>query len=82
MKTVFVLQHVHLLPAGQEDIKLIGVYSSSKTAQAAIERVRGQPGFREHPQIIDPVTDDDESGFYIEQYELDKDHWLEGFVTV
>jgi hypothetical protein len=31
--------------------------------------------------ITDPLTDDEESGFYLDEYELDKDHWCEGFIT-
>jgi len=50
---------------------LIGVYESEQLAQTAIERLRGQPGFAEYPQ-----------GFQICSYELNKDHWLEGFVRV
>jgi hypothetical protein len=35
----------------------------------------------QHPKIIDPTQTDEEQGFYIDEYELDKDHWTEGFVT-
>ena len=82
MKTVFVVEHLHVLPGGQENVKFIGVYRSSEAAHAAIERRKVHPGFRDHPRLIDPITDDDESGFYIGEYELDKDQWDEGFVTV
>jgi hypothetical protein len=82
MKTVFVVQHVHVLPGGQEEVKFIGAYRSSEAALAAIGRLRVQPGFCEHPRLIDPLTDDDDNGFYVDEYELDKDHWTEGFVTV
>ncbi|MCP2080108.1 UNVERIFIED_ORG: hypothetical protein J2W74_001294 [Methylorubrum zatmanii] len=34
-------------------------------------RVKGQPGFRDHPE-----------GFETSVYPLDKDHWTEGFVSV
>lgn len=53
-----------------EDVKLIGAYASEAAAQAAIERLRKQPGFRDYP--------DD---FTIDAYEIDKDHWTEGFVV-
>jgi hypothetical protein len=82
MKSVFIVQHLTVLPSGQEDIKLIGVYRSSEAAQAAIERLRIHPGFRDHPSVIDPLMDEDEQGFYIDEYELDEDQWAEGFVTV
>lgn len=81
MKTVFVVQHLHVLPDGQECVKLIGAYSSRETAQEAIGRVQVQHGFCNHPRIINPLTDDEEEGFYISEYEIDKDHWEEGFVT-
>jgi hypothetical protein len=82
MKTVFVLQHLHVLPSGEEDTKLIGTYSSKENARAAIDRLKLQPGFCDYPRLIDPLVDDEGSGFYLDEYELDKDHWREGFVTV
>ncbi len=39
------------------------------------------PGFRDYPKIIDPLSNSDESGFYIDEYEIGKDHWTEGYVT-
>lgn len=82
MNTVFVVQHLHLLPDGEECIKLIGVYRSRDAADAAVARLSIQPGFSIHPTIIAPELTDDVEGFYIEEYELDKDHWAEGFVTM
>jgi len=70
--TVFVLQHVHTVSGGEdedEDIKLIGVYSTEARALAAISRLSTQPGFRDH---LD--------GFHIGPLTLDKDQWTEGFV--
>ena len=75
--TVFVVQHV----SATEDIKFIGVYHSSEAARAAIDRLRAQPGFRDHPRLIDPMTDKDAAGVYMDEYELDKDQWAEGYVT-
>jgi hypothetical protein len=82
MSSVFIVQHLNILPGGREDIKFIGAYRSSEAAHAAIERLKLQPGFRDCPRLLDPKTDDEEAGFYIDEYELDKDHWTEGFVTV
>ena len=62
-------------------MKLIGAYRSSAAARAAIERLRTQPGFCDHPRLLDPRSDGEAAEFYIGQYELDKDHWTEGFVT-
>jgi hypothetical protein len=69
---VFVLQHVHTVSDGEEedeDIKLIGVYSTDAQALAAISRLSTRPGFRDH---LD--------GFHISPLTLDKDQWSEGFV--
>jgi hypothetical protein len=65
---VFVLQHARPKEDGDEDVKLIGVYTSQAAAEAAIARLRKQPGFSEYP--------DD---FHLDPYELDVDHWTEGF---
>lgn len=67
---VFVVQHVHELADDREDVKLIGVYSSQASAEAAVERLRAQPGFVDAPD-----------GFHIDRYELDRDHWTEGYFT-
>ena len=68
---VFVLHHIHVLDDDEEDVKLIGVYSSEAAADAAITRLRQQPGFSEKPE-----------GFTISQYSLDMDYWTEGYVTL
>ena len=67
---VFVLHHVHEMESGEEDIKLIGIYSSEELAKQAIARLSSQPGFRKY------IED-----FHVNCYELDKDHWTEGFIT-
>jgi hypothetical protein len=82
MQSVFVLQHVHILPSGEEDVKLIGVYRSVDAARSAVERLRVQPGFSDHPRIVDPLHDDDVQGFHMDEYALDEDNWSEGYVTV
>nr|CAS02555.1 putative integron gene cassette protein [uncultured bacterium]CAS02958.1 putative integron gene cassette protein [uncultured bacterium] len=82
MPSVFVLQHCHVLPTDEDDVKVIGVYASRRDAEAAVERLRLQPGFIDHPRIVDPEADDDRNGFYIDEYPIGKDHWTEGYVTV
>jgi homoserine kinase type II len=64
---IYILTHVLDLP-DEEDVKLIGVYSTEEDARAAEERARQRPGFAEHAE-----------GFNIDAYELDRDHWVEGF---
>lgn len=81
MEAVLVLQHLHVLPNGKEDVKLIGVYGSLDSARAAVDRLRLQPGFRGYPSIVQPGVDDDIQGFHIARYFLDKDYWSEGYVT-
>jgi len=70
MKSVFVLQHSYELDSCEET-KFIGVYTSKEEAQAAIERLKTQNGFRQKP-----------NNFYIDEYELNKDHWTEDFATI
>ena len=68
---VFLLWHTHELPGGEEDSKLIGVYYTKESAEAAQVRASQLPGFSSAPQ-----------GFTIDSYELDKDEWREGYVTL
>jgi hypothetical protein len=68
---VFLVQHVHEVDGGDEDVKFIGVYSTEKSAKAAVSRLSRQPGFRETI-----------GGFHVDRYTVDKDHWADGFVTV
>lgn len=67
---VYVLQHVHTVD-DEEDVKMIGVYSSYEQAMVAIECLRFKPGFAEA-----------QDKFSIDQYTLDADHWTEGYVRV
>lgn len=71
MASVFVLQHVHSLEDGAEDIKFVGVYSSRQRAQEAVARLAALPGFADAPD-----------GFHIDEYPVDRDHWAEGYATV
>jgi homoserine kinase type II len=65
---IFILTHARELPDGDEDVKLIGVYSTQELAQSAQARAKQRRGFMEHPD-----------GFLIQAYELDQDDWEEGF---
>jgi hypothetical protein len=65
---IYVLQHVHPTEDDAEDVKFVGVYSSRENAQAAIARLSQTPGFSEAP-----------AGFHIDEYQLDKDQWVEGY---
>jgi hypothetical protein len=71
MTTVFLLQHVHEFDDGDEDVKLIGVFSSEALARAAQEQVADQAGFRDLPE-----------GFAISEHRVDGQiGWPEGYVT-
>jgi hypothetical protein len=68
---VYIVQHAYENDAGYDEVKFIGAYSSEQTAKTAVERLCLQPGFRDRPE-----------GFHIEAYEIDRDHWPEGYVTL
>ena len=70
MKSVYVLQHSYeSSDTGEEETKLIGIYSSKDKAEKTIEKLSKQPGFKDFPDY-----------FYIEGYRIDQDNWEEGFV--
>jgi len=79
MKSVIVAQHLRMHKSSNENVKFIGVYKTLRSARAAIARLRKQPGFRDFPRIVEPLRDDDPQGFYVDRYELNKDHWTERF---
>ena len=83
MTSVFVLQHLHVLPGDHQDYKFVGVYSSRDSAIRAVQRLCVQPGFRDFPDLVaDSVEGRDGSGFYLAEYQLDEDNWTSGFETV
>lgn len=82
MASVFVVQHLHVLNGDEECVLMIGVYGSRESALAAVSRLRVQPGFRDFPRLVDPHEDEEEEGFYVDEYEINRDHWEDGFVTV
>ncbi len=69
---VFLLWHTHELPDGDEDAKLLGVYSSRQLAEKKIEeKYRNLAGF------------EGEGEFVIDEYEVDQDDWDdEAFASV
>ena len=79
---VYLVQHLHVINENEEDVKIIGIYSSEENAIDAINRLKTQPGFKDSPEIINPLTDNKTDGFYIDKYKVDEDNWIEGFVTV
>jgi hypothetical protein len=65
------LSTVALPGDGETNDKLIGVYSNVEEAEAAKARKLQFEGFREAPE-----------GFQISPYEVNRDAWSEGYITV
>lgn len=74
MKVVYILEHSYEVGEDREfdEVKMIGVYSSKEKAEKTIARYRMLSGFKDYPV----------SCFYISKYEIDKDHWTEGFIKI
>ena len=71
IRYAFILWHSRTLPDGDEDAKLLGVYSTEERAKARSKEAAQLPGFRDHPE-----------GFEISRYRLDSREWREGFSEV
>ncbi len=71
MKTAFLLFHTHQTSDGEDDSKLLGVFATYADAQSAQHRAQSKPGFSEHA-----------TGFTIDEYEIGKDYWSDGFRTI
>jgi hypothetical protein len=69
-RSVYLLWHSHAFPDGEIDDKLLGVYSSRERAMNRQPEAAKSPGFRDEPE-----------GFTVSEYQLDDDHWTEGYVT-
>jgi hypothetical protein len=70
MAHVFLVQHVHTLNDDEDDVKLIGIYSTEERAADAVERARKLPGFCDAPD-----------GFNVDGILVDEDRWTDGYVT-
>lgn len=68
---VYLLWFIRERAAGQDTELLIGIYRTQEDAMAAIERLKGKPGFVNYPQ-----------GFEIHDRVLGEDSWTEDFVEV
>lgn len=67
---IYLLWHSHLQETGEQDVKLLGVYSTEARARGRASAARELPGFRDAPD-----------GFEVSEYEVDRDAWTEGFAT-
>ncbi len=70
IKSVFLLQHSYEID-NYEETKIIGIYTSKNKAELVIQKFQTLPGFKEFPEC-----------FYIDEYKLDEDNWLEGFIKI
>ncbi|MBK6895079.1 MAG: hypothetical protein IPH06_00615 [Alphaproteobacteria bacterium] len=57
---VYLVEHLHVIDEDNENVKIIGIYSSQKLADEAIGRVRQKEGFKDSPD-----------GFSIDPYKMD-----------
>lgn len=71
MDTVWLLWFEQERADGNDTELLIGVYRTEDEANAAIERLKGKPGFEEYP-----------AGFQVHERIVGRDSWTEGFVRV
>lgn len=80
LEQVYVVHYVVELDAGEESL-LIGVFSSKKTAEEAVNKLINRNGFRNNPKIhySNSPHKYEEGGFFISLYKLDLIHWEEGF---
>ncbi len=70
---VYLLWHSHELEDDfgiHDEVKLIGVFSSENKANEVIENMKNLEGFKDYPLDC----------FYVEETEVDKSSWTEGFV--
>ncbi len=81
MTKIYVVQHSGKMTADFDDVKMIGVYATYDDALAAVQRLKTKGGFADFPEIVTSENGLDE-GFHIDRYEIGKDKWAEGFVTL
>lgn len=84
MQSVYLLQHLHIRPDGDEDYRLVGVYGSRSGATGAMGKLRAMPGFRDFPELVSDVGElgprpDGGSGFYLVEQVLDRSRFTDGF---
>ena len=70
---VYLLQHMYEYGDNlqHEEIKTIGIYSSRQKAEKVVDIYQDLPGFSTRGVEC----------FYIDEYEIDQDHWSEGFFS-
>ncbi len=69
MDKVYLVQHSYE-NEGNEETKFIGIFSSTSTAQKAIDELSVKLGFSSYPK----------ESFSLEEVNLDEYEWKEGFI--
>jgi len=67
----YLLQHSYEDDDGCEETKIIGIFSTEEKAKEVAQVYRTIEGFSRYPDC-----------FFIDAYELDKQFWTEGFITI
>ena len=65
---VYLLCHDYETPTSPDNGEILGIFGSETDARQAMADLASKPGFIAFPQ-----------GFTIDRYEVDEDHWTEGF---
>jgi hypothetical protein len=68
---VFLLAHEYRNPNGEDEYKVIGIFTGLREAMAARKKAATLPGFRKYPR-----------SFSISKMALDHMSWAGGFVTM
>src|SRR4051812_13859207 len=67
---VFLLWHTRVMPDGEEDAKLLGVFSSEAQANGWADDAKSVSGF-----------EDSQAGFHVDVYSVNERQWTGGYVT-
>jgi hypothetical protein len=67
-KSIYLLSHDYETPTSLDNGILLGIYHSEADARKSKEELATQPGFDQFP-----------NGFHIDRYQINEDHWTDGF---
>ena len=70
-RAVYLVQHSYELNEGENETKIIGVFSSLKKAQLIINKYRTIKGFKRY-----------QNEFHVDKYRLNENWWKDGFITI
>lgn len=68
---IYILEHVIPKLDGEDEMKMLGVYSSRQKARDAVKKYKRLPGFKRYPR-----------NFCVSRSEINKMEWAEGFVSM